>query len=95
MKENSLVLPLDAVKEMNKQLETLDKNYKIVFNEDLFFTIQDVIRITNWSKKTVEDLFNNPAFPATDLGKKKLVLKSAFIEFFSVRRGRADKDYWK
>ena len=72
MKENSLVLPLDAVKEMNKQLEALDKNYKIVFNEDLFFTIQDVIRITNWSKKTVEDLFNNPAFPATDLGKKKL-----------------------
>ena len=32
MKENDLVLPLDAVKEMNKQLETLDKNYKIVFN---------------------------------------------------------------
>ena len=64
MKENDLVLPLDAVKEMNKQLETLDKNYKIIFSEDLFFSIQDVIRITNWSKKTVEDLFNNPAFPA-------------------------------
>ena len=74
MKENDLVLPLDAVKEMNKQLETLDKNYKIIFSEDLF---------------------NNPAFPATDLGKKKLVLKSAFIEFFSVKRCRADKDYWK
>ena len=95
MKENDLVLPLDAVKEMNKQLETLDKNYKIIFSEDLFFSIQDVIRITNWSKKTVEDLFNNPAFPATDFGKKKLVLKSAFIEFFSVKRCRADKDYWK
>ena len=53
MKKNDLVLPLDAVKEMNRQLETLDKNYKIIFSEDLFFSIQDVIRITNWSKKTV------------------------------------------
>lgn len=78
----------------NKQLHELKDNLTDSV-ECIFLTIADVMEITGWSKKTVEDLFNNPAFPCTDLGKKKLVLKAAFIRFFNERRCKDDQNFWK
>ena len=85
---------LKDIQILNEQVELLKGNMEAL-NDDLFLSIKDVQNITNWSKKTVETLFNHPAFPCTDLGKSKLVLKTAFIKFFMDRRCREDEAYWK
>lgn len=84
---------LKDIQTLNEQVSLLKGNMETLSN-DLFLSIKDVQNITNWSKKTVETLFNHPAFPCTDLGKSKLVLKPAFIKFFMDRRCRDNEDYW-
>lgn len=91
---NEHTISLEVLEELNNQLHTFQENYSQI-SDSLFFDIKDVIEITGWSKKTVEDLFNHPMFPCTDLGKRKLVLKTAFIKFFSDRRCRDDENRWK
>lgn len=63
--------------------------------KNLFYTIDDVIKITGWSKKTVQDLFNHPAFPCTNFGKQKLVLIPAFVSFFMERRDKNEQSHWE
>ena len=93
---NDFSLSLKEIKEINEEISKFFSNTEKLENEDvLFFDTSDVRRITGWSKKTVEDLFNNPAFPCTDIGKRKLILKVAFIKFFMDRRCRDNEDYWK
>ena len=91
---NDYAISIKALEELNEQLHIFQENYGR-FSDSLFFDIKDVIEITGWSKKTVEDLFNHPMFPCTDLGKRKLVLKTAFIKFFSDRRCKDDESRWK
>ena len=80
----------------NKELDRFRENMeKFDADSSLFYTTKDIQKITGWSKRTVENLFNNPAFPSTNIGKQKLVLKTSFIEFFSVRRDKADEKYWR
>lgn len=94
--DNDYSLSLQQIKELNTELSNFQKNIESLGNEDaLFFDTADVRKITGWSKKTVDDLFNHSAFPCTDIGKRKLVLKTAFIKFFMDRRCRDNEDYWK
>lgn len=81
-----------ACSELNNLLDTLNK---IDDDANLFYDMSEIRELTGWSKKTVEDLFNNPAFPSTDIGKRKLVLKFAFVNFFMQRRDRENKDIWR
>ena len=93
---NDFSLSLKEIKEINEEISKFLSNAEKLENEDvLFFDTSDVRRITGWSKKTVEDLFNHPAFPCTEIGKRKLVLKISFIKFFMDRRCRDNEDYWK
>lgn len=93
---NNYSLTLDEIKELNNEISNFQNSIESLGKEvTLFFDIADVQRITGWSKKTVEDLFNHPAFPCTDIGKRKLILKTAFIKFFMERRCRDNEDYWK
>ncbi|MBR3149239.1 MAG: hypothetical protein IKF64_03635 [Eubacterium sp.] len=86
---------MDELKQLNEEIERFCNNSEKLIDENiLFLDIASVQKITGWSKKTVEDLFNHPDFPCTDLGKRKLVLKVAFIKFFMQRRCRDEKDYW-
>ena len=65
-------------------------------SEAIFYSIEDVAEITGWSVKTIQKLFNDPGFPAADLGKRKLVESHALIEYFSIRRERRDfEGYWE
>ena len=57
-----------------------------------FYTVSDVMGMTSWSKKVVLRLFNDPDFPAAELGKAKVVEAHALIDYFSVRRSREDPD---
>lgn len=93
---NNYSMTLAEIKELNKEISKFENNMENLGKEDtLFFDTSDVRRITGWSKKTVEDLFNHPAFPCTDIGKRKLILKTAFVKFFMDRRCRDNEDYWK
>lgn len=58
------------------------------------YSVEDVMEMTGWSQRTVLRLFHNPAFPATNYGKKMLVENHALIRFFSVRRDKELDPYW-
>lgn len=89
-------ISIEQIEKLNQEISSLKSSFSEFDNQDfLFFTIDDVCRLTGWAKHTVENLFNHPAFPCTDLGKKKLVLKPAFIKFFMERRCRDDEVYWR
>lgn len=93
---NNYSLTLEEIKALNKEISDFQNSIESLGNEaTLFFDTADVRKITGWSKKTVEDLFNHPAFPCTDIGKRKLILKTAFVKFFMDRRCRDNEDYWK
>lgn len=74
---------------MNMQYET---NRLPISSEVRFYTISDVMELTSWSKKVVLCLFNEPEFPASNLGKAKVVEAHALIEYFSTRRDREKQD---
>ena len=74
---------------MNMQYET---NRLPISSEVRFYTISDVMELTSWSKKVVLGLFNEPEFPASNLGKAKVVEAHALIEYFSTRRDREKED---
>lgn len=74
---------------MNIQSET---NRLPISSEVRFYTISDVMELTSWSKKVVLGLFNEPEFPASNLGKAKVVEAHALIEYFSTRRDREKQD---
>lgn len=61
----------------------------------VFYTIDDVIKMTHWSRQTVQKLFNDPAFPYTDFGRQKLVTNVALIEYFSVQRKKSNERHWR
>lgn len=93
--KNDFTLSLEEIKELNNEISKFKANIESFGNDEcLFFDTDDIRKITGWSKHTVETLFNHPAFPCTDIGKKKLVLKTAFIQFFMDRRCRDNEEYW-
>lgn len=94
--KNDFTISLQEFEKINNEIERFKSNMEnINANNVFFFSQEDVRNITGWSKHTVETLFNNPTFPCTDIGKSKLVLKSAFIKFFSERRCKDNELYWK
>ena len=89
-------ISLEQIEKLNAEINSLKSFFDELESQDfLFFSIDDVCKLTGWAKHTVESLFNHPAFPCTDLGKRKLVLKPAFIKFFMERRCRDDEKYWR
>ncbi len=57
-----------------------------------FLSITDVMKMTGWSRPTVEKMFNRPDFPSCDFGKEKIVELTALRDYFSVPR-RKERDY--
>lgn len=58
-----------------------------VENEIVLLTKEDIKKITQWGKSTIDNLFaNDENFPAIKIGKTYLVEVSAFKEFLSSRR---------
>ena len=92
--KEDIVLTIPALLELQKQIEEISRNINNQVVNNLFFNIEDVMKMTGWSRKTVEELFRHPEFPSTDLGKKQLVLKTAFINFFSVKRKSSERNIW-
>lgn len=77
---------------MNKHMDLTMDNKS---GEARFYTVSQVMKLTGWSEAVVLKLFNDPKFPSADYGRAKIVEHNAFISFFSVKRCKADDDYWK
>lgn len=58
-------------------------------SEAIFYSIDDVMQLTGWSRAIVQRLFNQKDFPYTNIGKRKLVEAHALIAYFSVKRLRS------
>lgn len=67
----------------------------VISSEVIMYSIDDVMKITGWSKAIVQRLFRNPAFPSIDFGKQKLVEAHALIEYMSVKHEREKDPYWR
>ena len=92
---NENVINLDeAIEKTSKLLE----NLKLLNEIDLpivFVTVEDLVKATNLSRKTVLNIYNDPEFPCCDYGKTKIAELSAVIEYFSVPRRKELSIYWK
>ena len=64
----------------------LDKIY--IPGQLVFYSEADLVRMTGWSKKTIQRLFNDPQFPAVQYGKKRLIEHNNLIRYFSVKRNK-------
>lgn len=69
------------------------KNY--VSSDVKFYTIEDMQRLTGWSENTIQKLFNDPSFPASNYGRTKIVEVHALITFFSIRHEKSREVFWK
>lgn len=58
----------------------------------MFLNIDDVVELTHWSKKKVQELFNRDDFPSCDFGKEKIAEANAVIKYFSVPRRKKDDE---
>lgn len=64
-------------------------------SDAVFYSIDDVIKMTGWSRKVVQKLFNTTGFPYTNFGKRKLVESHALVAYFSVSRLREEELNWE
>lgn len=69
-------------------------NRQYISSEVRFYTIDELTKMLGWSRCTVQKLFNDPKFPASDYGKTKVVETHALIDFFSRRQSRSDSRRW-
>lgn len=69
------------VKELNNGITLLQASTERV-NDECFYTVDDVMDITGYSKPTVLAMFNRKDFPTCTVGRRKIIKKSAFWKRF-------------
>lgn len=67
--------------ELINKLQLLEQYAKAV-NDECFYDVSDVMRLTKYSKPTVLAMFNRKDFPTCTVGRRKLIKKSAFWKRF-------------
>ena len=65
-----------------------------ISSEVRFYSIDDFVEMSWWSRRVVMRLFNDPAFPSLDYGKAKLVEAHALIAFLSIKHEKETEPYW-
>jgi hypothetical protein len=68
---------------------------QISLNNKVFYTREDIQVLTGYSKSTVSQMFQDPEFAKSNLGKTELVHKDALAEYFSKSRSRDNSTHWK
>lgn len=76
-----LKLADEMISELNNKINQLDQYTKAV-NDECFYDVADVMRLTGYSKPTVLTMFNRKDFPTCTVGRRKLIKKSAFWKRF-------------
>ena len=77
---------------MNAQVEQTNRHY--ISSEVRFYSITDIMEMTGWGERAVQNMFKDPDFPAVDFGKTKIVEAHALIDYFSVRRTKENEQHW-
>lgn len=82
---NQLIEKLKLADELTgkliNNLQLLDQYTKAV-NDECFYDVSDVMRLTGYSKPTVLAMFNRKDFPTCTVGRRKIIKKSAFWKRF-------------
>lgn len=82
VKADSLQEQIDKLDELLTKLSLVEDKTKAL----TFITIPELAKITGWSRKIVNDLYNRKDFPSCDFGKQKIAELNAVREYFSVPR---------
>lgn len=69
------------INELNEGISLAEVQAQNV-NSECFYTVDDVMELTGYSRPTVLNMFKMKSFPACSMGKRKIVKKSAFWKFF-------------
>lgn len=73
---------VEKIKELMHYLKEIEKTTELL----RFISIKDFCKMSGWSERTVQDLYNRPDFPSTDYGKEKKAEIHAIIKYFSTPR---------
>lgn len=76
-----LKLAEKMISELTDEIKQLDQYAKAV-NDECFYDVSDVMRLTGYSKPTVLAMFNRKDFPTCTVGRRKIIKKSAFWKRF-------------
>ena len=76
-----LKLADELTSKLINDLQLLDQYTKAV-NDECFYDVSDVMRLTGYSKPTVLAMFNRKDFPTCTVGRRKIIKKSAFWKRF-------------
>lgn len=76
-----LKLAEEMINELTNDIKQLDQYTKAV-NDECFYDVSDVMRLTGYSKPTVLTMFNRNDFPTCTVGRRKIIKKSAFWKRF-------------
>lgn len=60
-----------------------------------FFTVQDIMELTHWSKTTVLKLFDDPKFPSSNFGKNQVIEAHALVDYFSRKHVKEKDKHWR
>lgn len=80
--ETNVISELAQAKELLEIVEQIELKGKALWQEFRFLDIEDVMKLTGYSKPTINALFNRTDFPCCDIGKKKIVFAPAFYDYF-------------
>lgn len=80
--ETNLDEQLDKVKDLINSLNEVKEKANLI----QFISISEFSKLTGWSEKTVQELYNRPDFPSTNFGKEKKAEVHAIIDYFKVPR---------
>lgn len=76
-----LKLAEEMISELTDEIKQLDQYAKAI-NDECFYDVSDVMRLTKYSKPTVLAMFNRKDFPTCTVGRRKIIKKSAFWKRF-------------
>lgn len=80
----------EVLKIIDRVSQKLDANNTKI----AMLTIEDVKAITGWSRRRVEELFDDPALKVVHIGKAKQVEASVLKKYFSEAHDADSDVYW-
>lgn len=88
VKSDNVDLLIEKLKLADEMISKLTDKIKLLYqyakaiNDECFYDVADVMRLTGYSKPTVLTMFNRKDFPTCTVGRRKLIKKSAFWKRF-------------
>lgn len=86
----------DSMDKLNNKMNAGNATSKLYISSEVkFYTITEIMKMTGWSENIVQKLFNDPKFPSSNFGRKKVVEAHALIDYFSKKHEKEYERYWQ